>query len=104
MIAQELLAVFQTRGIRSVDDIAAVDWDEESNRYGVRYTGLIAPMITAIQDLSAQVDAQEQELNAAVQAREAAIATQQTVLADQQHQINRLLTRLTAVERQFTEE
>ena len=33
----------------------------------------------------------------------AVIATQQTVLADQQHQIDRLLTRLTALERQLTE-
>jgi len=37
-------------------DIAALDWDPATDRYGLRYNELIAPMIKAIQELSAKVD------------------------------------------------
>jgi len=63
LIAQELVEVLKTHGLESVDEIAAIDWDESSDRYGLRYTELIAPMIKAIQELSAKVEELESQLN-----------------------------------------
>ena len=64
LIAQELLGVFQRHGIQSVDEIATVDWDEESDRYGLHYTELISPMIKALQELSVKVEKLENQLEA----------------------------------------
>ena len=64
LIAQELLAVFQRHGIQSVDEIATVDWDEESDRYGLHYAELISPMIKALQELSVKVEKLENQLEA----------------------------------------
>ena len=56
LIAQELLEVYREHGLDDRSDIAALDWDPESDRYGLRYSELISPMIKAIQELSAKVD------------------------------------------------
>ena len=37
-------------------DIALVDYDEDSDEYGVRYNELIAPLVKAVQELSAKND------------------------------------------------
>lgn len=36
-------------------DIALVDYDEDSDEYGVRYNELIAPLVKAVQELSTQI-------------------------------------------------
>ena len=40
-------------------DIALVEYTEDSDDYGVRYTELIAPLVKAIQELSTKVQALE---------------------------------------------
>ena len=62
LIAQELLAVFNKHGIESVDEIATVDWDEESDRYGLHYAELISPMIKAVQEQQGQIEELKSEL------------------------------------------
>ena len=63
LIAQELLEVYRENGLEDRSDIAALDWDTESDRYGLRYSELISPMIKAIQELSAKVEKLEGKLN-----------------------------------------
>jgi len=45
-------------------DIALVDYDEDSDEYGVRYNELIAPLVKAVQELSAKNDELESRLAA----------------------------------------
>ena len=63
LIAQELLEAYRENGLEDRSDIAALDWDPESDRYGLRYSELISPMIKAIQELSAKVEKLESKLN-----------------------------------------
>tara|TARA_Y100000588_G_scaffold234395_1_gene247964 strand:- start:962 stop:1858 length:897 start_codon:yes stop_codon:yes gene_type:complete len=58
LIAQELLGVFQKHGIKNVDEIATLDWDAENDRYGLRYTELISPMIKSIQEQQQMIESQ----------------------------------------------
>ena len=59
LIAQELLGVFQKHGIQNVDEIATLDWDAESDRYGLRYAELISPMIKAVQEQQDMIESQQ---------------------------------------------
>lgn len=59
---KEVVEVFKAHGLESVDEIAAIDWDEDSDRYGLRYAELIAPLIKAVQELSTKVEDLESQL------------------------------------------
>lgn len=52
LIAQETERTIRSMG---ADSAGIVDYDKESDRYGVRYTELISPIIKAVQELSAYV-------------------------------------------------
>ena len=49
-IAQEVLALPPEPNV----DIAAVDYDSETDAYNMEYTQLIAPLVKAVQELSQQ--------------------------------------------------
>lgn len=66
VIAQEMEVVLEAQG-KTVNNTSIVEYDMESDRYGVRYTELIAPMMKAIQELSAK----NEELQARIMALEA---------------------------------
>jgi len=55
MIAQDVMAVLSTAGI-SPTDFAGFVYNEETDKYGLRYEEFISPMIKALQQLSAQVN------------------------------------------------
>lgn len=59
LIAQETdLAIRKARGpAATTEDQSIVDHDQETGRYGIRYTELVAPLIKAMQELAQQVKA-----------------------------------------------
>jgi len=61
LIAQEVEDVFKSLG-KDDNYFAGLIHDKESDKYGLRYEEFIAPMIKAIQELSAEVTSLKQQL------------------------------------------
>ena len=54
LLAQDVEKTLKDIGLTN-DDFAGIVYDEESDIYGLRYSQLIAPLIKAVQELSAKV-------------------------------------------------
>ena len=54
LIAQEVEQVLKDSSLTN-NDFAGLIYDEDSDRYGMRYNELIAPLIKAVQELSKKV-------------------------------------------------
>lgn len=62
LISQEVKSVMDLNNI-STNDFAGYIHDVENDKYGLRYSEFIAPMIKAIQELSSQVNLLQTQLN-----------------------------------------
>jgi hypothetical protein len=60
LIAQEVEQVLKDSSLTN-NDFAGLIYDEDSDRYGMRYHELIAPLIKAVQELSAKVEELEKK-------------------------------------------
>ena len=58
MIAQEVMQVLEDAGMGS-NDFAGYIYEEDRDRFGLRYNEFISPLIKAVQELSAKVEALE---------------------------------------------
>ena len=58
LIAQEVKKVLTDSGLTTTD-FAPIIYDEDADRYGMRYTELVGILIKGIQELSAKVEALE---------------------------------------------
>ena len=58
LIAQEVEQVLKDNSLTN-NDFAGLIYDEDADKYGMRYHELIAPLIKAVQELSAKVEALE---------------------------------------------
>lgn len=62
LIAQEVLSALTKAGV-TTEQFAGITYDDDSDRYGLRYSEFIGPMIKAIQELTARVEDLEAQLN-----------------------------------------
>jgi len=60
LLAQDVEKTLKDIGLTN-DDFAGIVYDEESDIYGLRYSQLIAPLIKAVQELSAKVEELEKK-------------------------------------------
>jgi len=60
LLAQDVEKALKDIGLTN-DDFAGIVYDEESDIYGLRYSQLIAPLIKAVQELSAKVEELEKK-------------------------------------------
>jgi hypothetical protein len=63
MIAQDVIATLSGIGV-STADFAGVIYDPDADRYGLRYSEFIAPMVKAIQELKEENDTLKARLDA----------------------------------------
>jgi len=62
LIAQEVVETMKTHNIPH-DEYGVVQYDDEKDQYGLNYPNLIAPLISAVQELTARLECLEQKLN-----------------------------------------
>ena len=62
MIAQDVVEVIEKYG-KTSEDFAGIVYEEESDRYGLRYNEFIAPLIKSVQELSAENDSLKSRLS-----------------------------------------